>query len=383
MLANYIGNVDEFPILSQWDYFNHAGTSPWPSVTRRAVRAFVDEWGTELYMKRNWFKEVEALKGTLQRLINAEREDEIALMKNTADGICAISTGIAWRRGDRVVVPTAEYPSNMYPWMDVAERHGVELIQVPERTLPDGTVRVDEADIVELADHPRTRLIALSHVEWASGQRIDVERIGTWCRSRGVLFAVDAIQSLGVVPVDVQRMKIDFLFSGGHKWLMSPPGSGLLYCRHDLTAGVVSPLVGTSSVTAKNFETVYERRPDAGRFETGTPAMASLIGMRPSVDLLVELGLDAIHEQVRLLGDRFTDGARAKGYTVVSSRQAGVTSGSVCFTSPTHKPGAIVHELKEKHRIELATRIGRVRFAPHFYNTMEQVERLIAALPAH
>ena len=382
MLDRYVGNAEVFPVLRKWDYFNHAGASPWPVQTSRALADFAHAYGEDCFMTHKWFAQAEALRPVLARLVNAAHADEIALMRNTADGICAIATGIAWQPGDRIVLPAVEYPSNVYPWMEVAQRFGVELMSVPEITLPDGTVRVPEADLIAAADHPRTRALVTSHVQWTSGQRMNLDLLGDFCRSRGIYLAVDAIQSAGVVPIDVQRMKIDFLFTGGHKWLMSPPGSGFLYCRRELTQRVSSPIVGLPSMEdAFSWELKFQRRPDAGRFEIGTQAFPSLIGMRPSIDLLLEVGIESIHRHVCSLGDWFTEAVRSKGYTVVSSREAGATSGAICFTSRSHKPGHLVNELRTKHRIELADRLGRLRFAPHFYNTLEQVERLIDVLP--
>ena len=244
-------------------------------------------------------------------------------------------------------------------------------------------MRVSEDELIAAADHPRTKVLAISHVQWASGQRIDIDRLGAFCRSRGILFAVDVIQSLGVVPVDVKKSNVDFLFSGGHKWLMSPPGAGVLFCRRELTARINPPTVGwLSVVNPYQWELNFQRKPDASKFEIGTHAFASLVGLRTSVEFLLSIGIDAIHQQVRALGDQFASAARSKGYTVVSPRD-GEVSGAVCFTSPTHKPGAIVHRLRSEHRTELASRSERVRFAPHFYNTAEQVDRLITNLPDH
>lgn len=385
MIDQYIGNADIFPILKRWEYFNHAGASPWPVQTTRAVAAFAEAMSQNAFLGHDWFGEMESLRGLLAQLINAESKDEVALVRNTSDGISTIASGLEWKAGDRIVSAAVEYPSNVYPWMDVCERHGAELVTVPERIDEAGVARVSEDELLAVADHPRTKLIALSHVQWASGQRMDIERIGRWCRERGVLFAVDVIQSLGVVPVDVQKANVDFLFSGGHKWLMGPAGAGLLYCRREWIERIRSPLVGAMSVVDPfKWEINFTLRADAGRFETGTHAFSSLAGMKPSVELLLEVGIDAINAQVKRLGDAFAQGVREKGYMVATPREDAVgVGGAVCFTSPTIKPGTIVHEMRDRHRTELAARSGRVRFAPHFYNTIEQVERLVANLLTH
>lgn len=383
MIDRYIGNADVFPILKNWEYFNHAGASPWPIQTTRAVQAFAERFAANAFIDSGAFDMLDVLREKLARLINARGPDEVALVRNTGDGICSIVTGLDWKPGDRIVSPAVEYPSNVYPWMDACERHGAELITVPERVDEQGVARVSEDELLQLADHHRTKVIAISHVQWASGQRMDLEKIGAWCKQRGVLFAVDVIQSAGVVPVDVQAANIDFLFTGGHKWLMAPAGAGLLYCRRELIERVVSPVVGALSVVnPMRWELNFTRATTAMRFETGTHAFPSLVGMVPSIDLLMEVGIDAIHAQVRALGDAFARGIAAKGYTVATPRADAVgVGGAVCFTSLTHKPGTIVHDLKDNHRTEIAARAGRIRFAPHFYNTLEQVDRIVANLP--
>lgn len=382
MIQQYIGNADVFPILTRWQYFNHAGVSPWPSATVQAVESFAREFGVDCFQSKNWFREVEALRPMLGSLINAE-PDEIALMRNTADAICAVSSGLRWERGDRIVSADIEYPSNIYPWMDVCERHGAELIQVKERVDSDGVARVSEDELLDAASHHRTKMIAISHVQWASGQRMDLERIGNFCRKRGILFAVDVIQSLGIVPVDVKRMQIDFLCSGGHKWLMSPPGAGLLYCRRELLERVNPPAVGAMSVVNPHkWEVNFTRATTAMRFETGTPALACLAGMKASVQLLLDIGINPIHAQVKSLGDAFAAGIAKKGYIVATPRDREV-GGAVCFTSPKFAPDDLVKSMRAEHQTELAARSGRIRFSPHFYNTTEQVDRLVDAMPGN
>lgn len=382
MIQQYIGNADVFPILARCQYFNHAGASPWPLQTIQAVNDFSQGWGVDCYMSKNWFDALEPVRGLLAKLINAE-EDEIAVMRNTADAICAVSSGLHWQKGDRIVSCAAEYPTNVYPWNDVCDRHGAEMVIVPERLDANGVARVSEDELLEAASHHRTKLIALSHVQWASGQRMDIERIGRFCQDRGILFAVDIIQSLGVVPVDVKKAHIDFAFSGGHKWLMSPPGAGVLYCRRELLERVVPPAVGALSVVnPMRWELNFTRATTAMRFEVGTHAMACIAGMLASVKFLLELGIDDIHTQVKALGDAFAAGIAKKGYVVATPRESEV-SGAICFTSPVHKPDELVRRMRVEHQTELAARWGRLRFSPHFYNTMDQVERLLDVMPSH
>ena len=381
MLSDYLGNAAAFPILNDWLYFNHAGVSPWAPETIKAVNDFTTQFAHDCFQRTNWFDRLDGIRETLAGLVNAQKH-EIAFTRNTGDAISIIAAGIDWKAGDRVVVPACEYPSNVYPWMDARDRHGVEVVSVDETIHANGIARVDEDDLIRACEHHRTKLLAVSHVQWTSGQRMNLNKLGAYCREKGILFAVDAIQSLGVVPMDVQAAQIDFLFSGGHKWLMSPPGSGLIYCRQELIERINSPMVGAASVINPwRWEINFVRSSDAQRFETGTPAFASLLGMEAAVKVIQSVGIDAIHNQVKSLGDQFAAGVAAKGYTVISDRRGDV-SGAVCFTSPNGKPDDLVKMLRETHKVELAARKGRLRFSPHFYNTSEQVERALAVMPA-
>ncbi len=380
-LRPFIGNAEEFPILTRWQYFNHAGVSPWPMRTIRAVQTFSERFGVDCFQSENWDSLLGELRSQLAAMINADYE-EIALIRNTGDAISQIAGGLDWRSGDVIVMPACEYPSNIYPWMDAARRYGCRIEMVPERISPQGVARVDEEELIAACQTHGAKLLAISHVQWGSGQKMDIERLGQFCRGSGVLFAVDVIQSLGVIPVDVRGSQIDFLFAGGHKWLMSPPGAGVLFCRRELIDRVQPPAVGwLSVVNPYKWETNFTLQPSAGRFESGTHAYACLMGLKSSVGLLGEIGVEEIFRHVRSLGDRFSAGIVEAGYTLVSPRGAASSSGAVSFNHPTIAAEEIVKSLRQSHRIELAARCGRLRFAPHFYNSSEQVDYVLKHLP--
>src|SRR5437588_5078519 len=160
--TDYIGNPEAFPILRKWDFYNHAGVSPLPRVAADALRTFARQAEEGAYLDTRWYKDVESLRDSAAGLMNARRE-EIAFIKNTSEGIATVANGIDWRPGDRIVTTAVEYPANMYPWMDVAQRFGVELVLIPEQSTSDGTQRVPLDEILDAASHPRTRLLALSH----------------------------------------------------------------------------------------------------------------------------------------------------------------------------------------------------------------------------
>lgn len=382
MLDSLIGNPDAFPILARWDFFNHAGVAPLPRCAADALRLYAKQAEEQAYLESGWYRAIGELRQVAARLINAHR-DEIALIKNTSEGVATVAAAIDWSPGDRVITSGVEYPANMYPWMDVARRFGVELVRIAEEPGPDGAARVSVDRILEAADHPRTRLVTLSHVQYASGQRLDIARVGRFCRSHGIGFCVDAIQTVGVLPVDVQAMCIDYLSADGHKWMLGPEGAGIFYCRRDLLPHTRPLIVGwLNVVNADDYGHYdYTLKPDAGRFECGTYSIPAFLGLLESLRLIESVGIDAIATRVRALTDRLAAGVRGKGYAIVSPRGEGEWSGGLSFTSPTHDHREIFRALRHQHHTEIAVREGRLRVSPHFYNTEAQIARLCNNLP--
>jgi selenocysteine lyase/cysteine desulfurase len=382
-IHRYIGNDQEFPVLRHWDFFNHAAVAPVSRAAAAALRRFADQAESVAYLDTGWYREISALRESAARLIGATKE-EVAFVKNTSEGIAIVAGGIDWAADDRIVTTGVEYPANVYPWMEVARRHGAELVMVPEEVEEDGSRRVPLEKILEAADHPRTRMVTLSHVEYASGQRHDLTRVGALCRERGMLLCVDAIQSVGALPVDVRAMNIDYLSAGGHKWLMGPEGTGVFYCRAELLEKTRPALIGWMNVADPlnygKFD--YTLRNDARRYEPGSYNVAGLLALKASVDLLVSVGIDAIAKRLRAITDRLIEGVTSKGYRVVSPRDGESWSGIVSFAAndpDQHRP--IWQRLRADHRTEIAVRDNRLRCAPHFYNTDEQIDRLVDHLP--
>lgn len=383
-LKSYIGDEAAFPVLKAWDFFNHAGVCPLPKVATDAIRAYAAQAETEAYLGGTWYKDIERLRQAAAAMMNAHR-DEVAFVKNTSEGISIVANGIDWQWGDRIVTTAVEYPANIYPWMEQVRARGCKLIMVREETDANGARHVPVERILQEAADPRTRLVALSHVEYASGQRHDLAKVGEFCRREDKLFCVDAIQTLGVLPVDVQAMRIDYLSADGHKWLLGPEGAGVFYCRRELVERTRPVMVGWMNVIdAQNYgDYNYTLRPDAGRFECGTYNVPGLLGFKASVELLQHLGVGAVAQRVRELTDRLIDGLRGKGYEVLSPRDKWQWSGIVSFASPKHDHAEIVRTLRKDHRTEIAQREGRLRASPHFYNTEKQIDRLVEHLPGH
>jgi cysteine desulfurase / selenocysteine lyase len=383
-LASYVGNADAFPVLRHWDFFNHAGVAPIPRAAADAMRKFAAEAEAGAYLGTTWYADLEKLRATAARLINASA-DEVALVKNTSEGIATVAAGIDWHPGDRIVTTAVEYPANIYPWMDVARRFGAELIHVPEVGDAEGCRRVPLDAILAAADHPRTRLVTLSHVEYASGQRHDLARIGRFCRENDKLLCVDAIQTVGVLPVDVRAMHVDYLAADGHKWMLGPEGAGIFYCRRELIDRTRPAIVGWMNVVDAEDYGHYDftYKSNARKFEPGSHNVAGFMGLKAALELLSSVGVDAIAGRVKELTDHLVARLADNGYRVVSPRGEGQWSGGVSFVSPTHDHANIVRTLRREHHTEIALREKRLRASPHFYNTIEQIDRLIEHLPRH
>jgi selenocysteine lyase/cysteine desulfurase len=383
-LRNFVGNVDAFPVLGKMEFFNHAGVTIIPRAASDALRKYAEEVETTTYVGAGWYADIERLRLTTASLMNATKE-EVAFVKNTSEGISIVAKGIDWQWGDRIVTTNVEYPANIYPWMEVVRSHGCNLVMVAEETeAATGARHVPLEKILEAASHPKTRLVTISHVEYASGQRHDIAKIGAFCRERDILFCVDAIQSLGVLPVDVHAMNVDFLAADGHKWLLGPEGAGVFFCRKELIERMRPLMIGWMNVIdALNFGKYdYTLRPDAGRFECGSHNTPGLLALKASVEMLNALGIGMIAQRVRELTDRLIAGLTTKGYSIVSPRDKWQWSGSVSFKAkdPTDHE-EIFQMLRRDHRTEIALREGRLRASPHFYNTEQQIDRLVEHLP--
>jgi selenocysteine lyase/cysteine desulfurase len=381
-ISDLVGNIDQFPVLGKWNFLNHAGVSPMPRVVAEAVRNAVDQCESAAYLGVDWFADIEKVKDESARLINGDRAD-IAMVKNTSEAVSIVAQGLDWQAGDRIVTANIEYPANVYPWMEAARKFGLDLVMVPEETDRNDRRQVPIEKIIAELEKPRTRLLTLSHVEFASGQRHDLAALGQFCRERGILFFVDGIQSLGALPVDVKAMNIDFLGACGHKWMMGPLGAGLFYIRRELHDRVRPIVMGASSVINEldygNYD--FTLKPDARRYESGTPNLLGCVGFCAALGMLQSVGIPAIADRLKLLTDRLAAGLELKGYQVISPRDAGAWSGMICFTSSSHDHETVAAMLRKDHKIEIAVREKRMRASPHFYNTEAQIDQLLAALP--
>jgi len=365
-----------FPVTRDIAYLNHAGVAPISTRVEDALARYAHEASQRgaFDYERAFDAEIERVRGRAATLLGATTA-EIAFVKNTTEGLGLVAAGLDWRPGDQVVTCDLEYPSNVYPWWSLRGR-GIETVMLRSR---DGRLSLEAVD--EALRSPRARLLALSSVEFGSGARNDLEALGRLCRDRGVLFCVDAIQSLGCFPLDVERCGVDFLAADGHKWLLSVEGCGIFYCARRVLDRVEPRVIGWRSVTDNHdFDRYHmDLQPGAGRFEEGTPNTAGIFALGAALDLLLEIGVDAIGRRVLALTDHLVEGLHARGARVLSPRAPGEASGIVSFRLDGEAPEQTARRLRAE-RIFTVARRGGARASPHFYNAEDELDHLLAAL---
>ncbi|MEM9419277.1 MAG: aminotransferase class V-fold PLP-dependent enzyme [Planctomycetota bacterium] len=372
----------DFPILRKLDFFNHAGVGPISGPAAQAIRDYAEQAQSQAYVGADWYRRANQTKKLAAQLINAKGGHEIAFVPNTSTGLSLVAKGLKFHPGDRVIITKVEYPANRYPWEDL-KRLGVELFEVPQSA--EG--RIDVEQVCD-AINDRTRVVSLSHVQYASGFRIDLKPISDMVHRAGGYLCVDAIQSCGVLPVDVDEMGIDFLSADGHKWMLAPEGAGIFYCREDLCPLLHPNVVGwMNMVDAGNYgDYQFRFQDDARRFEPGSWNIPGIVALGASLELLLRVGIDGVWSRVEALTHRLVDGLEEKGYSVFTPRALPEErSGIVIFDLPellqdALDPRQLVADL-QKQGMVIVVREGRLRASPHFYNTSAQIERLLDALP--
>lgn len=364
----------EFPVVRHWTFLDHAAVAPISGRAREALQEWADDQvANGGVTEKRWLQRAEEVRQLAGQLIHADPLD-IAFVKNTSEGIGIVAEGFPWRAGDNMITAAEEYPANLYPWMNLAHR-GVEVRLVPSR---EGRICLDD---IQAQMDSRTRLVSLSFVEYASGFRNDLDAVGALCRDRGVCFFVDAIQGLGVLPLDVARTPIDFLAADGHKWLLGPEGAGIFWIRRERVEHLHPVGVGWNSVVgAWDFSTIdFRLKPHAGRWESGSLNMAGITALGASLGLLLEIGLEDVSARVLALTDHLCEQAQRAGLQVYSSRRPDERSGIVSLIVPGIEPRERVRRCRHEG-IVINQRAGRIRVSPHCYNTIEEIDRLIDLL---
>jgi selenocysteine lyase/cysteine desulfurase len=363
----------EFPVEDNFLYLNHAAVSPWPVRTGDAVRQFAAQcvdMGARDYAA--WIEAEQALRVNLARLVHAPSADDIALLKNTSEALSFVAQGFPWQAGDNVVIGDEEFPSNRIVWESLATR-GVAV-----RYVALGATDEPEAALLSACDN-RTRVLSVSSVQYASGLRMNLTYLGQGCRERGVAFCVDAIQGLGVIGHDVERMHIDFLMADAHKWLLGPEGIAVFYCAPAWRERLVLQEYGWHMTEdLYNFDR-REWRPAASarRFECGSANMLGIHALNASLSLLDEVGEKERERRILANADRLIAGIRARPHLELLTRATpGRYAGIVTFR-PTQVATDALYRHLVAHNVVCAQRGGGVRFSPHVYNRPQTLQRAL------
>lgn len=362
---------DAFPVTKNLIYLNHAAVSP---VCRPAAAAMrwlasdAEEFGSLHYDK--WMACYEGLRVQAATMLHADAR-EIAIVKNTSEGIATIALGLDWRPGDRIVAFHDEFPANQYPWIRLAER-GVTI-----------TWLRPDAPLEQIEQAARgARLLAISFVQFLSGYRCDLDAIGEICARHGVFFFVDAIQGLGAFPLDVRKARIHAAAADGHKWLTGPEGCGILYIQKDVQDQIDPVEFGwTNAASHADYGSRdMTLRPDAGRYEPGTLNTIGCFGLEAAFRFLNEVGVANIAPAVQSLADQAAEGALAKGYELLAPRTPSTGAGIVSMRKAGIDCRVIWKNLKDKGIIT-APRAGWLRVSPHFYISPAEIAAFVEALP--
>ena len=362
----------EFTLPAYGVYLNHAAVSPLPfrvlSATDRALREAAP--GAEaIWMER--LAECDRVRESAARLLGARYAHEVAFVPNTSTGLSYVAEGLSWQKGDNVVTAESEFPSNVYPWLGLADR-GVELRRVAEA---EGRVPLEA---LERAIDTRTRVVALSSVQYATGFRIDLGAVAELCRAHDALLVVDAIQGLGALPLSVSESQIDVCVAGSHKWLMAGEGVGLFYISDRALERVRPVIRGWLSV--KDVFGPVSDPPNyadgAARFECGTANVAGIYGLGAAIDWLLAIGPERIGHRVLELARRVELGLTRLGFELATEREPETSSGIVAGAHRSVPSKGLCEDLAVRD-IQVAERKGLLRISGHFYNTEEEIDRCL------
>ncbi|MEO8073768.1 MAG: aminotransferase class V-fold PLP-dependent enzyme [Acidobacteriota bacterium] len=366
-----------FPAAENYTYLNSAAVAPLPTIAVEAVASQLRDVSENASANfSEWVATKNRARQIIAEMLKVEPQ-QIAFMRNTSDGFATVAGGLKWEKGDNIVSFEKEFPANFYAWRRVRDDFGVELRMCPEKN-----GRIDLDEFINLID-TNTKLVAISAVQYGSGFRADLEKIGEAARKVDALFAVDIIQALGTTPFDLPAQKVDIASGASHKWLCSPEGCGILYLSDRARERVKPTLVGWISVEeAWDFEDTEQKyKPNALAWESGTGCSSLFYGLEQSAKLLFETGAENIQNYLEELTDYLCEILPTEHYEIISSREKGEKSQIVCIK---HRNGLAPTEIAEhlqKQNIIVSPRNDRIRIAPHFFNNQEDIEKFAANLP--
>lgn len=350
-------------------HMNHAGVAPWPMRAVQAARQFAEDNAAAGAMHYPaWDALVGEVRQRLAELLNAT-PGEIALTKNTSEGLSLVAAGVDWRPGDNVVVGAQEFPSNRLVWESLKKRFGVDV------RLADLQASSSPEDALIASMDADTRLLAVSSIQFSDGRRMDLVALGEACRKRKALFCIDAIQSLGAAPFDARAVGADFVCADGHKWLLAPEGTGVLFCRQDLLSTLKLSQYGwRMNADPYDYEASQSQHAtDAQRLECGSLNHLGLHAMHASLGLLLEVGLELVHRGVQSKIDYLLEHADPALFESVTPVDPEKRGGIVTLRPLKVEPVSVFAHLKQQ-RVFCAMRAGGVRLSPHFYTTREHLD---------
>lgn len=372
---------DLFPICRERIFLAHAAVTALPRCVADAVCDYTRQSSRDHQEFGDVLRDVKRARQTCAKLIGAHA-DEIALLGPTSLGLSLFANGLDWHPGDEVVCYHGDYPANVYPWLEL-RRRGVTV-----RYLEPAAPGEITPDLVERALTPRTKLVALASAHFFSGYRIDAEAIGTLLHARGVLFSLDAIQTLGAFPLDVEKAHVDFLSADAHKWMLGPLAIGIVYVRRAHFERLRPTLIGAWNVVAPNFQAQDEIVfvPTAQRYEPGVLNIAGTLGMKAALDLLLATGLDTVAARLLELKAHLVRQLDALGFVILGPRDGPNASSTTTFRHPAAGSAALFAAL-EKAQVIASLRHDRegrdyLRISPHFYNTEAELDRAVEVLRA-
>jgi len=365
---------EQMPVTKKWAYFDHAAVAPLAAPAQQVLQNWLDQAtyeGDTVWLE--WARQLNETRAAAAEMLGANT-DEIALVPNTTAGINLVAEGLDWQPGDNVVTLDDEFPSNLYPWMHL-ERLGVET-----RLVPTSQGHVDLDQLANYCDD-RTRVVSVSWVGYANGCRRDVDAIAEIAHRHDALFFLDAIQGLGVFPLDVGKTPVDCLAADGHKWLLSPEGAGIAYVRRECLARLTPTSVGWNSVVhAADFSRIeLDLKPTAARYEGGSHNMAGFLALGASLRLLQGLGVSNLAATILDITDRIATALTELGAVVASPRSPAASSGILSVELPSYDPNAVRQHCLEQG-VAVACRDGRIRVSAHAYNDETDLAKLLGAL---
>jgi cysteine desulfurase / selenocysteine lyase len=364
-----------FPIATRYAYLDHAANAPLATPVRSTMEVYLDRMTEEPFDLSHWERLRSQVRTRIAELLSVGA-DSITFTKNTTAGLGLVAAGLDWEAGDNIVGVHREFPSNIYPWMGL-KRKGVELrLYQPEQG------RIDVKGVVRLCDQ-RTRVLAISAVQFWSGFRTDLGALATALSGRDVLLVVDGVQAVGGLHLDLSRTPVDFLAAGAQKWLLGPMGVGFAYVGPRMLERLHPVAIGPESVVRNHEYADYDLtfKPDARRFEDAAPNYPGILGMGAAINLLLRCGAPVVEEVVLRLADRLRDELPSRGYELVLKPTApSERSGIVSFRHPRMVPAELHSRLREAG-VVISLRSDFLRAAPHYYNSDEDLDRLLEALP--